>query len=234
MMKMLTGCYRVSTSLSIAAARLAEMMPAAHELPTGIVRFALDRQAQDEAVYLTLRPVSYHTGCGAWQVRVEPERMQWTHAGAQVTLTPDGESVFAGSEARERRARCCVMARLPDLRLPEPDFWSWRLDARLVAVTPDQVLIALWTFWLGDLLRSLEKRIKALWQLERLTRAQVNALSSGVIPPVIHPHPLRERREKVLRLRMEGKSLKQISLETGETIHNVKADLNWLRREGYL
>jgi hypothetical protein len=160
--------------------------------------------------------------------------MHWTHAGAQVTLTPDGESVFAGSEARERRARCCVMARLPDLRLPEPDFWSWRLDARLVAVTPDQVLIALWTFWLGDLLRSLEKRIKALWQLERLTRAQVNALSSGVIPPVIHPHPLRERREKVLRLRMEGKSLKQISLETGETIHNVKADLNWLRREGYL
>jgi len=231
---MLTGCYRVSTSLSIAAARLAEMMPAAHELPTGIVRFALDRQAQDGAVYMTLRPASYFTRCGAWQVRVEPERMQWTHAGAQVTLTPDGESVFAGSEARERRARCCVMARLPDLRLPEPDFWSWRLDARLVAVTPDQVLIALWTFWLGDLLRSLEKRIKALWQLERLTRAQVNALSSGVIPPVIHPHPLRERREKVLRLRMEGKSLKQISLETGETIHNVKADLNWLRREGYL
>jgi len=128
------------------------------------VRFALDRQAQDEAVYLTLRPVSYHTRCGAWQVRVTPDAMHWIHAGAQVTLTPDGESVFAGSEARERRARCCVMARLPDLRLPAPDFWAWRLDARLVAVTPTETIAAWWTLRMGDVAQQLEQRVNVLWQ----------------------------------------------------------------------
>jgi len=165
---MLTRYYRIPTSLSIAAARLAEMMPAAHELPTGIVRFALDRQAQDGAVYLTLRPVGYFTRCGAWQVRVEPERMQWTHAGAQVTLTPDGESVFAGSEARERRARCCVMTRLPELRLPDPHFWAWRLDAQLEEVTPNQVSLVLWTLRMEDIAEQIEEYVYALWQA-RLT-----------------------------------------------------------------
>jgi DNA-binding CsgD family transcriptional regulator len=167
---MLEKYYRIPTSLSIAAARLAEMMPAAYklpdadELPTRVVRFALDRQAQDEAVYLTLRPVSYHTRCGAWQVRVTPDAMHWIHAGAQVTLTPNGESVFAGSEARERRARCCVMARLPDLRLPAPDFWAWRLDARLVAVTPTETIAAWWTLRMGDVAQQLEQRVNVLWQ----------------------------------------------------------------------
>jgi len=161
---MLAKYYRIPTSLSIAAARLAEMMPAAHKLPTGIVRFTLDRQAQDEAVYLTLRPVSYLTTCGAWQVRVELERMQWTHAGAQVTLTPDGETVFAGSDARERRARCCVKARLPDLRLPAPDFWGWRLDARLMAVTPTETIAFWWTLRMGDIAQQLEQRVNVLWK----------------------------------------------------------------------
>ena len=223
MTKMLTKCYHIPTSLSFAVARVAKMMPAAHELPTGIVRFALDRQAQDGAVYMTLRPASYFTRCGAWQVRVEPERMRWTHAGAQVTLTPDGESVFAGSEARERRARCCVMARLPDLRLPTPDCWSWRLDARLVAVTPNQVSLALWTLRLGDVLADLDEQIKKLgWT----TSAQGDA--------PIHPHPLRDRRERVRELRLQGKTVKEIAMEIDETEDIVKADLRWLRQKGYL
>jgi len=220
---MLEKYYRIPTSLSIAAARLAEMMPAALKLPAGVVILTLDRQAQDEAVHLTLRPVSYHTTCGAWQVRVEPERMRWTHAGAQVTLTPDGESVFAGSEARERRARCCVMARLPDLRLPTPDCWSWRLDARLVAVTPNQVSLALWTLRLGDVLADLDEQIKKLgWT----TSAQGDA--------PIHPHPLRDRRERVRELRLQGKTVKEIAMEIDETEDIVKADLRWLRQKGYL
>jgi len=220
---MLEKYYRIPTSLSIAAARLAEMMPAALKLPAGVVILTLDRQAQDEAVHLTLRPVSYHTTCGAWQVRVEPERMRWTHAGAQVTLTPDGESVFAGSEARERRARCCVMARLPDLRLPTPDCWSWRLDARLVAVTPNQVSLALWTLRLGDVLADLDEQIKKLgWT----TSAQGDA--------PIHPHPLRDRRARVRELRLQGKTVKEIAMEIDETEDIVKADLRWLRQKGYL
>ena len=167
---MLEKYYRIPTSLSIAAARLAEMMPAAYklpdadELPTRVVRFALDRQAQDEAVYLTLRPVSYHTRCGAWQVHITLDAMHWIHAGAQVKLTPDGESVFAGSDARARRACCCMRARLPDLRLPAPDFWGWRLDARLVAVTPTETIAAWWTLRMGDVAQQLEQRVNVLWQ----------------------------------------------------------------------
>ena len=224
---MLNKYYRIPTSLSIAVARVAEMMPAAHKLTNGVVRFALDRQAQDEAVYLTLRPVSYHTRCGAWQVHITLDAMHWIHAGAQVKLTPDGESVFAGSDARERRACCCVRARLPDLRLPEPNFWGWRLDARLVAVTPNQVSIALWTFWLGDLLQSLGERIKVL---ERMTSAQGGTPSDREI----HPHPLRNRRERVRELRLKGETVKEIAMEIGETEDRVKADLRWLRQKGYL
>jgi len=228
-MNILTGYYRIPTSLSIAAARLAEMMPAAHELPTGIVSFALDRQAQDEAVCLTLRPVSYLTTCGPWQVRVEPERMQWTRAGVCVTLGEGMDVAAAWGDARQKRALGAVRARLPRLELP-PLLWAWRIDCRVVAVTPNQVLIALWTFHLGDFVRSLEKQIKALWQLERMTSAQVNTLSGSVIPP----HPLRERREKVLRLKREGKSVKEIAKETGETEHVIKADLRWLRQKGHM
>ena len=161
---MLTKYYRIPTSLSIAVARVAEMMPRVCVLPGGTAILTLERQDQDEACYLVLRPTEYLTTCGAWQVRVEPERMQWTHAGAQVTLTPDGESVFAGSEARERRARCCVMARLPDLRLPDPHFWAWRLDARLVAVTPTETIAAWWTLRMGDVAQQLEQRVNVLWQ----------------------------------------------------------------------
>jgi len=219
----LTKYYRIPTSLSIAVARVAEMMPRVCVLPGGTAILTLERQDQDEACYLVLRPTEYLTTCGAWQVRVEPERMQWTHAGAQVTLTPDGESVFAGSEARERRARCCVMARLPDLRLPAPDFWAWRLDARLVAVTPNQVSLALWTLRLGDVLADLDEQIKKLgWT----TSAQGDA--------PIHPHPLRDRRERVRELRLQGKTVKEIAKEIGETEDIVKADLRWLRQKGYL
>ena len=220
---MLTKYYRIPTSLSIAVARVAEMMPRVCVLPGGTAILTLERQDQDEACYLVLRPTEYLTTCGAWQVRVEPERMRWTHAGAQVTLTPDGESVFAGSEARERRARCCVMARLPDLRLPTPDCWSWRLDARLVAVTPNQVSLALWTLRLGDVLADLDEQIKKLgWT----TSAQGDA--------PIHPHPLRDRRARVRELRLQGKTVKEIAMEIDETEDIVKADLRWLRQKGYL
>jgi biotin operon repressor len=174
-MNMLAKYYRIPTSLSIAAARLAEMMPAAHKLPTGVVSFALDRQVQDEAVYMTLRPVSYLTTCGPWQVHVTPDAMRWTFAGAQVTLTPDGETAFAGSDARARRACRCVRARLPDLRLPAPDFWAWRLDARLVAVTPTETIAAWWTLRMGDVVQQLEQRVNVLWQA-REAEAELVAL----------------------------------------------------------
>jgi DNA-binding CsgD family transcriptional regulator len=199
------------------------MMPAAYELPTGIVSFTLDRQAQGEAVYLTLRPVSYFTTCGAWQVRVEPERMQWTHDGVCVTL---GEGMdVAWGDAHQNGALGDVRALLPQLKLPD-HLWAWRIDCRVVALTPNQVLIALWTFHsaLGDLVRSLEERIKAL---ERMTSAQV---TGSEIPP----HPLKDRRKKVLELRREGKSLKEIAKEIGETVHIVKADVRWLHQKGYL
>jgi len=160
----LTKYYRIPTSLSIAVARVAEMMPRACVLPEGIATLTLERQDQDEACYLVLRPTEYLTTCGPWQVRVTPDAMRWIHAGAQVTLTPNGEFVFAGSEARERRARCCVMARLPDLRLPAPDFWAWRLDARLVAVTPTETIAAWWTLRMGDVAQQLEQRVNVLWQ----------------------------------------------------------------------
>jgi biotin operon repressor len=152
MTKMLTKCYRIPTSLSIAVARVAEMMPRACVLPEGIATLTLERQDQDEACYLVLRPTEYLTTCGAWQVHVTPDAMRWTHAGAQVALTPDGESVFAGSDAR-----------LPDLRLPEPNFWAWRLDARLVAVTPTETIAAWWTLRMGDVAQQLEQRVNALW-----------------------------------------------------------------------
>jgi len=221
MTKMLTKCYHIPTSLSFAVARVAKMMPAAHELPTGIVRFGLDRQAQDEAVYMTLRPVSYHTTCGAWQVRVTPDAMRWTHAGVCVTLN-EGMDVVWG-DARQNPALGDVRALLPQLKLPD-HLWAWRLDAQLEAVTPNQVLITLWTFWLGDLLQSLEEQIKAL---ERMISAQV---TDSEIPP----HPLKDRRKKVLELRREGKSLKEIAKEIGETVHIVKADVRWLHQKGYL
>jgi len=205
---MLTKYYRIPTSLSIAVARVAEMMPAAHKLTNGIVRFALDRQAQDEAVYMTLRPVSYFTTCGAWQVHVTPDAMRWTHAGAQVTLTPDGESVFAGSDARDRRACCCVRARLPDLRLPAPDFWGWRLDARLVAVTPTETIAAWWTLRMGDVAQQLEQRVNALW-------------------------PAREAEaELVALLRDQSKSYEEIAEELSCSVETVKRRAKGLQAAG--
>jgi hypothetical protein len=196
--KVLTKYYRIPTSLSIAVARVAEMMPAAHKLTNGIVRFALDRQAQDEAVYLTLRPVSYHTRCGAWQVHITLDAMHWIHAGAQVKLTPDGESVFAGSDARARRACCCMRARLPDLRLPAPDFWGWRLDARLVAVTPTETIAAWWTLRMGDVAQQLEQRVNVLW-------------------------PAREAEAKLIALLGDlSKSYEEIAEELGCSVQTVK------------
>jgi DNA-binding CsgD family transcriptional regulator len=174
MTKMLTKYYRIPTSLSIAVARVAEMMPRACVLPEGIATLTLERQDQDEARYLVLRPTEYLTTCGAWQVRVTPDAMRWTHAGAQVTLTPDGETAFAGSDAREKRALRVVRARLPQLKLPDY-FWAWRLDVRMVAVTPTETIAAWWTLRMLDVAQQLEQRVKVLWQA-REAEAELVAL----------------------------------------------------------
>ena len=155
--------YRIPTSLSIAAARLAKMMPVVLNLPAGVAGLTLDQRVGKESAELTLRPAIYFTRCGAWQVRVELERAQWTHAGAQVILTPDGVSVFAGSEARERRAHCCVMARLPDLLLPEPGFWAWRLEVRLAAIKRNQTAAKVWSLRMEDIVERIEEYVHYLW-----------------------------------------------------------------------
>jgi len=205
---MLTKDYRIPTSLSIAVARVAEMMPRACALPNGTAILTLERQDQDEACYLVLRPTEYLTTCGPWQVRVTPDAMRWTFAGAQVTLTPDGESVFAGSDARARRACCCVKARLPDLRLPAPDFWGWRLDARLVAVTPTETIAAWWTLRMGDVAQQLEQRVKVLW-------------------------PAREAEaELVTLLRDQSKSYEEIAEELGCSVETVKRRAKGLQAAG--
>ena len=205
---MLTKYYRIPTSLSIAVARVAEMMPRVCVLPGGTAILTLERQDQDEACYLVLRPTEYLTTCGPWQVRVTPDAMHWIHAGAQVTLTPDGESVFAGSEARERRARCCVRARLPDLRLPEPDFWAWRLDARLVAVTPTETIAVWWTLRMGDIAQQLEQRVIALWSA-------------------------REAEEKLIALLRDlSKSYEEIAEELSCSVETVKRRARGLQAAG--
>jgi len=194
----LTKYYRIPTSLSIAVARVAEMMPRACVLPGGTAILTLERQDQDEACYLVLRPTEYLTTCGPWQVHITPDAMRWTHAGAQVKLTPDGESVFAGSDARARRACCCMRARLPDLRLPAPDFWGWRLDARLVAVTPTETIAAWWTLRMGDVAQQLEQRVNVLW-------------------------PAREAEAKLIALLGDlSKSYEEIAEELGCSVQTVK------------
>ena len=221
---MLEKYYRIPTSLSIAVARVAEMMPRACVLPEGIATLTLERQDQDEACYLVLRPTEYLTTCGAWQVRVTPDAMRWTHAGVCVTL---GEGMdVAWGDARQNPALGDVRALLPQLKLPD-HFWAWRLDARLVAVTPNQVSLALWTLRMGDVLQSLDEQIKKLgWT----TSAQGDTPSSREI----HPHPLRDRRARVRELRLQGKTVKEIAMEIDETEDIVKADLRWLRQKGYL
>jgi hypothetical protein len=50
----------------------------------------------------------------------------------------------------------------------------------------------------------------------------------------IVPHPLKNRREKVRRLKMEGTSRKEIAQAIKESEDVVKKDLEWLRRNKYL
>jgi len=220
----LTKYYRIPTSLSIAVARVAEMMPRACVLPGGTAILTLERQDQDEACYLVLRPTEYLTTCGAWQVRVTPDAMRWAHAGVCVTL---GEGMdVAWGDARQNPALGDVRALLPQLKLPD-HLWTWRLDARLVAVTPNQVSLVLWTLRMGDVLHSLDERIKAL---EQMTSAQGSTPSNREI----HPHPLRDRRARVRELRLQGKTVKEIAMEIDENEDIVKADLRWLRQKGYL
>jgi len=205
---MIDRFYRIPTSLSIAVARVAEMMPRACVLPNGAAILALERQAQDEACYLVLRPTEYLTTCGPWQVHVTPDAMRWTFAGAQVTLTPDGETAFAGSDARARRACCCVKTRLPDLRLPAPDFWSWRLDVRLVAVTPTETIAAWWTLRMGDVAQQLEQRVNALWPTRK------------------------EEAKLVALLRDQSKSYEEIAEELGCSVQTVQRRSKELQAAG--
>lgn len=50
----------------------------------------------------------------------------------------------------------------------------------------------------------------------------------------IMPHPLKLRREMVKRLKLEGRSRKEIAQEVQESQDVVKKDLEWLRAKGFL
>ena len=192
---MLTKYYRIPTSLSIAVARVAEMMPRACVLPDGTAILTLERQDQDEACYLVLRPTEYLTTCGPWQVRVTPDAMRWTHAGVCVTL---GEGMdVAWGDARQNPALGDVRALLPQLKLPD-HLWAWRLDARLVAVTPTETIAVWWTLRMGDVAQQLEQRVNALW-------------------------PAREAEEKLIALLRDlSKSYEEIAEELGCSVQTVK------------
>jgi len=201
----LTKYYRIPTSLSIAVARVAEMMPRACVLPEGIATLTLERQDQDEACYLVLRPTEYLTTCGPWQVRVTPDAMRWTHAGVCVTL---GEGMdVAWGDARQNPALGDVRALLPQLKLPD-HFWAWRLDARLVAVTPTETIAAWWTLRMGDVAQQLEQRVNALW-------------------------PAREAEaELVALLRDQSKSYEEIAEELYCSVQTVKRKARELQAAG--
>ena len=202
---MLTKCYRIPTSLSIAVARVAEMMPRACVLPGGTAILTLERQDQDEACYLVLRPTEYLTTCGAWQVRVTPDAMRWTHAGVCVTL---GEGMdVAWGDARQNPALGDVRALLPQLKLPD-HLWTWRLDAQLVAVTPTETIAAWWTLRMGDIAQQLEQRVNALW-------------------------PAREAEaELVALLRDQSKSYEEIAEELYCSVQTVKRKARELQAAG--
>jgi len=201
----LTKCYRIPTSLSIAVGRVAEMMPRACVLPGGTAILTLERQDQDEACYLVLRPTEYLTTCGAWQVRVTPDAMRWTHAGVCVTL---GEGMdVAWGDARQNPALGDVRALLPQLKLPD-HLWAWRLDARLVAVTPTETIAAWWTLRMGDIAQQLEQRVNALW-------------------------PAREAEaELVALLRDQSKSYEEIAEELYCSVQTVKRKARELQAAG--
>jgi len=202
---MLEKYYRIPTSLSIAVARVAEMMPRACVLPEGIATLTLERQDQDEACYLVLRPTEYLTTCGPWQVRVTPDAMRWTHAGVCVTL---GEGMdVAWGDARQNPALGDVRALLPQLKLPD-HLWAWRLDARLVAVTPTETIAVWWTLRMGDVAQQLEQRVNALW-------------------------PAREAEEKLIALLRDlSKSYEEIAEELYCSVQTVKRKARELQAAG--
>ena len=202
---MLTKYYRIPTSLSIAVARVAEMMPRACVLPDGTAILTLERQDQDEACYLVLRPTEYLTTCGPWQVRVTPDAMRWTHAGVCVTL---GEGMdVAWGDARQNPALGDVRALLPQLKLPD-HLWAWRLDARLVAVTPTETIAVWWTLRMGDVAQQLEQRVNALW-------------------------PAREAEEKLIALLRDlSKSYEEIAEELYCSVQTVKRKARELQAAG--
>ena len=202
---MLTKYYRIPTSLSIAVARVAEMMPRVCVLPGGTAILTLERQDQDEACYLVLRPTEYLTTCGAWQVRVTPDAMRWTHAGVCVTL---GEGMdVAWGDARQNPALGDVRALLPQLKLPD-HLWAWRLDARLVAVTPTETIAVWWTLRMGDVAQQLEQRVNALW-------------------------PAREAEEKLIALLRDlSKSYEEIAEELYCSVQTVKRKARELQAAG--
>ena len=201
----MTKYYRIPTSLSIAVARVAEMMPRACVLPDGTAILTLERQDQDEACYLVLRPTEYLTTCGPWQVRVTPDAMRWTHAGVCVTL---GEGMdVAWGDARQNPALGDVRALLPQLKLPD-HLWAWRLDARLVAVTPTETIAVWWTLRMGDVAQQLEQRVNALW-------------------------PAREAEEKLIALLRDlSKSYEEIAEELYCSVQTVKRKARELQAAG--
>jgi DNA-binding CsgD family transcriptional regulator len=181
------------------------MMPRACVLPDGTAILTLERQDQDEACYLVLRPTEYLTTCGAWQVRVTPDAMRWTHAGVCVTL---GEGMdVAWGDARQNPALGDVRALLPQLKLPD-HLWAWRLDARLVAVTPTETIAVWWTLRMGDVAQQLEQRVNALW-------------------------PAREAEEKLIALLRDlSKSYEEIAEELYCSVQTVKRKARELQAAG--
>jgi hypothetical protein len=181
------------------------MMPRACVLPEGIATLTLERQDQDEACYLVLRPTEYLTTCGPWQVRVTPDAMRWTHAGVCVTL---GEGMdVAWGDARQNPALGDVRALLPQLKLPD-HLWAWRLDARLVAVTPTETIAVWWTLRMGDVAQQLEQRVNALW-------------------------PAREAEEKLIALLRDlSKSYEEIAEELSCSVETVKRRARGLQAAG--
>jgi len=100
------------------------------------------------------------------------------------------------------------MARLPDLRLPTPDCWSWRLDARLVALSPTETIAFWWTLRMGDVAQQLEQRVNVLWQA-------------------------REAEEKLIALLRDlSKSYEEIAEELSCSVETVKRRARGLQAAG--
>ena len=113
----------------------------------------------------------------------------------------------AWGDARQNPALGDVRALLPQLKLPD-HLWAWRLDARLVAVTPTETIAVWWTLRMGDVAQQLEQRVNALW-------------------------PAREAEEKLIALLRDlSKSYEEIAEELYCSVQTVKRKARELQAAG--